>query len=87
LQIEYSPIAALNRTYALSKTSGKTKAIIEAEKLKMDDNQFYHSLLGELYSGIDNVKAISHFQVALRLSRSAADKSILSKKLQALEKK
>ena len=31
LQIEYSPMAALNRTYALSKANGKADAIKEAE--------------------------------------------------------
>jgi RNA polymerase sigma-70 factor (ECF subfamily) len=60
LQIEYSPIAALNRTYALSKANGKAEAIIEAEKLKLDNNHLYHSLLGELYTGVDNTKATAH---------------------------
>ena len=35
LQIEYSPIAALNRTYALSKANSKQEAIAEAEKLNL----------------------------------------------------
>ena len=39
LMLEYSPIAALNRTYVLSKVKGKEAAIIEAEKLKLDDQQ------------------------------------------------
>ena len=85
LQIEYSPMAALNRTYALSKAKGKDDAIAEAEKLKLNDNQFYHSLLGELYINIDNTKAVSHFRTAWGLAKSAADKTILSKKLQFLE--
>ncbi|HET9826174.1 MAG TPA: sigma-70 family RNA polymerase sigma factor [Chitinophagaceae bacterium] len=85
LQIEYSPIAALNRSYALAKTNGRAQAIVEAEKLKLNDNQFYHSLLGELYVNIDNAKAISHFQIAITLAKSHADKTNLSKKLQALE--
>jgi hypothetical protein len=33
LQIEYLPIAVLNRTFALSKTNGRQQAIFEAEKL------------------------------------------------------
>ncbi|HET6995460.1 MAG TPA: sigma-70 family RNA polymerase sigma factor, partial [Chitinophagaceae bacterium] len=57
LQVEYSPVAALNRTYALSKANGKGEAIIEAEKLRLTDNHFYFTLLGELYTGIDNLKA------------------------------
>ena len=56
LQLEYSPIAALNRTYALSKANGKQQAIDEAEKLKLPFNQFYFALLGELYTDIDKWK-------------------------------
>jgi RNA polymerase sigma-70 factor (ECF subfamily) len=42
LQMEYSPIAALNRTYALSKANGKEEAIVEAEKLHLTDCHLYH---------------------------------------------
>ncbi|MDB5126245.1 DUF6596 domain-containing protein [Mucilaginibacter sp.] len=81
LQVEYSPIAALNRTYALSKANGKPEAIIAAEKLKLIDNHLYHSLLGELYTNIDNVKAVMHFKTALKLAKSVADKTIISNKI------
>ena len=81
LQIEYSPIAALNRTYALSKTAGKEAAIIEAEKLKLTNNHFYYALLGELYTGIDNDMARQHFQSALSLSRTQPDKQTIQKKI------
>ena len=84
LQLEYSPIAALNRTYALSKANGKTAAIIEAEKLQLTENYLYHSLLGELYSGIDSLKARMHFESALSLAKTTADKSLLSKKINNL---
>ena len=81
LQIDYSPIVALNRTYALAKVKGKTEAIAEAEKLNLPDNQFYHSLLGELYTNIDNTKAILCFQTALTLAKSTADKTIIATKI------
>jgi len=81
LLIEYSPIAALNRTYALAKANGKKEAIIEAEKIKLTDNHLYHSLLGELYTDIDNTKAISHFQNALTLAKSTTDKMLISNKI------
>ena len=84
LFIEYSPIAALNRTFALSKANGKREAIIEAEKLQLTDNHLYHTLLGELYTGIDNAKATAHLQNALALARSAADKTVISNKLKAI---
>jgi RNA polymerase sigma-70 factor (ECF subfamily) len=81
LLIEYSPIAALNRTYALAKARGKKEAIMEAEKINLTGNHLYHSLLGELYTGIDNTKAIAHFNNALALIKSTADKLIISNKI------
>ncbi|MGZ5219603.1 MAG: DUF6596 domain-containing protein, partial [Chitinophagaceae bacterium] len=81
LKIEYSPIAALNRTYALSKTSGKEVAIAEAEMLKLEGNHFYFTLLGELYTGIDNKKAKQHFQHAFSLAKTQADKLVIQKKI------
>ena len=84
LQVEYSPIAALNRTFALAKTNGKQAAIAEAEKLTLTDNHFYYTLLGELYTGIDNKKAIAHFLLALYLAKTATDKRIIQQKINRL---
>jgi RNA polymerase sigma factor (sigma-70 family) len=81
LQIEYSPVAALNRTFALSKANGKKEAIAEAEKLQLTGNQYYFTLLGELYSGIDNNKAKQNFQEAFSLAKTEADKKIISKRI------
>ncbi|HVI44184.1 MAG TPA: DUF6596 domain-containing protein [Chitinophaga sp.] len=85
LQLEYSPVAALNRAYALAKARGKTQALAEARQLQLTDHPQYHILLGELYTGIDNQKAISHLKTALGLTRSSADKAILSGKIAHLE--
>lgn len=84
LMIEYSPIAALNRTYALAKVYGNEQAIAEAEKLALADNHLYHSLLGELYSPIDSSKAKQHFESAIKLSRSSADKKVILSKIKKL---
>jgi predicted RNA polymerase sigma factor len=84
LQIEYSPIAALNRTYALSKANGKQQAIIEAEKLNLVTNHFYFALLGELYTDIDNQKALQNFQKALSLAKTETDKRLMSRKIEKL---
>jgi RNA polymerase sigma factor (sigma-70 family) len=81
LLIEYSPIAALNRTYALAKVHGKKRAILEAEKINLTDNHLYHSLLGELNIGIDNDQAILHFQNALTLAKSTTDRMFISNKI------
>lgn len=84
LQLEYSPVAALNRTFALSKVYGKEKAIIEAEKLQLTGNQYYYALLGELYSGIDNNKARLNFDNAVNLAKTLSDRQILLKKIDLL---
>jgi RNA polymerase sigma factor (sigma-70 family) len=86
LQIEYSPVAALNRTYALSKANSKEEAIIEAEKLQLTENRFYFALLGELYSGIDNAKSHRHFETALSLAKTPADTQTLQKKISLLHR-
>ncbi len=84
LQIAYSPIAALNRTFALAKANGKAVAIAEAEKLKLTDNHYYFTLLGELYTGIDNDKAKQHFEKAISLAKTQTDKKVLGKKIEEL---
>ncbi len=81
LQMEYSPIAALNRTYALSKANGKEEAIVEAEKLNLDTNHFYHSLLANLYEDIEPEKALDHLRRAWTLARNTSDKVLLAKKI------
>ncbi len=84
LQIDYSPIAALNRTYALSKTNGKEGAIVEAEKLNLVNNHFYFTLLGELYTGIDNTEAERNFKQAFSLAKTATEKNTIQKKIDKL---
>jgi RNA polymerase sigma factor (sigma-70 family) len=86
LILEYSPVAALNRTYALAKARSRTEAIREAEKLDLADNHLYHSLLGELYSGINDEKALLYFQKSLSLAKSRADKQLLTDKIDRLSR-
>lgn len=84
LMVEYSPIAALNRTYALAKVYGNETAIIEAEKLHLTNSHLYHILLGELYTNIDKLKAIDHFNLALKLTKPIADKNVIRRKIEKL---
>jgi len=84
LQLEYSPVAALNRTFALSKANGKREAIIEAEKLNLTNNHFYFTLLGELSTGIDNKKARQNFEKAISLAKTQTDKQTIQKKIDKL---
>jgi len=82
LILEYSPIAALNRAFAFSRVYGKEKAIPEAEGLGLEGNLFYHSLLGELYSDVDDRRAAEHFERALELAGTEAEKAVIGEKLE-----
>ncbi len=85
LQVEYSPIAALNRTYALSKANSKKEAIVEAEKLDLTYNHLYHLLLANLYQGINTEKVFSHLNTALMLAKTETEKANISKKISLLQ--
>ncbi|MES2377904.1 MAG: DUF6596 domain-containing protein [Bacteroidota bacterium] len=84
LMMDYSPIAALNRLYVLSKVAGKETAIMEAEQLNLTGNQFYFTLLGELYTEIDDEQAMVHFKQALSLAKSDMNKQVIQKKINKL---
>jgi len=84
LQLEYSPIAALNRVYALSKVHGNANAILAAEELNLSDNQFYFSLLGNLYTEINTDIALTHYQSAYNLAQSTADKMLIKRNMSDL---
>ena len=84
--IQYSPMAALNRTYALSKVKGKEEAIREAEKLDLKENHYYFTLLGELYTGIDNNKARINFEAAFVLAKTKTDRQTIQAKIDRLLK-
>ncbi|HEY6503786.1 MAG TPA: sigma-70 family RNA polymerase sigma factor [Chitinophagaceae bacterium] len=84
LQMEYSPVAALNRTFAFSKVKGKQEAITEAEKLKLTGNHYYYTLLGELYKDTDSSKARSNFQTAYSLAKTQTDKQTIKRKMEEL---
>jgi RNA polymerase sigma factor (sigma-70 family) len=81
LQLEYSPIAALNRTFALAKARGNAIAISEAEKLHLPGNHFYYILLGELYKTIDPSQSKAYYQQALLLAKTQTEQLMIKKKI------
>ena len=83
--IEYSPITALNRTFVLSKVYGPEKAISEAEKLNLTENNQYHELLGYLFSKSNIQKAIEHYEKAVKLTKSKTEKQTLKKEIERLK--
>ncbi len=84
LMVNYSPSVALNRTFALYKARGQQAALIEAEKLKLENNHFYFVLLGELYKNIDNEKAKLNFQNAYALAKTQTEKQAIQHKIDTL---
>jgi RNA polymerase sigma-70 factor (ECF subfamily) len=79
--IEYSPITALNRTFAFAKVHGNEKAIGEAEKLNLETDTSYYSLLGYLYSEIDLKSSIDYYEKAISLTKSKIEIQNLTKVL------
>jgi len=69
----YSPVAALNRTYAFSRVHGPAAALTEALKIDLRGHLGYQLLLGELYRELDDkTSAKEHFELALGLTRNPA---------------
>jgi RNA polymerase sigma-70 factor (ECF subfamily) len=83
--IEYSPVTALNRTFAFAQVYGKEKAIDEAEKLPQAENSYYHGLLGYLYAEINTEKAIAHYQQAIKLTSSKSEQATLKNEIKRLK--
>jgi len=86
LQKHYSPIIALNRTYALAKVKGNREALKEAQKIKLENNPLYHSLLSELYISIDEQKRDEHLKIAIQFTKNESDKLLLKQKLKKASK-
>ena len=84
LTIADSPLAALNRIYAVAKARGAAGAIAEVELLRYDGDKYYHMLLGELYTGVDRAKAAAHFQRAHGLTHTPSEKRVIALKLSRL---
>lgn len=84
LQIEYSPVAALNRTYALAKARNKQIALKEALKINLKEHHLYHSLLAELYTPINPSKQLEHLKLALQLAPNPNDKQVIHDKINKL---
>lgn len=81
LLVNYSPSVDLNRTFALFKANGRQAALVEAEKLKLENNHFYFILLGELYINIDDNKAKLNFEKEYALAKTQIKNKAFRKKL------
>ncbi len=84
LPVNYSPSVALNRTFALYKAKGQQAALVEAEKLKLENNHFYFILLGELYKNLDNQKAKFNFKKAYALAKTETERQGIQEKINSV---
>ena len=80
-------INRLNRAIAVFQVHGAKKAINELKLIDDLDNYYlYHSTFGELYfqSGLYN-ESVNHFETALKLTDSKAEKSLLKNKMEKVK--
>ncbi|MEP6950807.1 MAG: sigma-70 family RNA polymerase sigma factor [Ginsengibacter sp.] len=88
-KIAPSPINELNKVVAVMQLFGAAIALEELEsikeKKKLESYYLYHSLLGEIYSRLDNLLASKeHFETAIRLTHSETERKMLTNKIVAL---
>lgn len=82
LIIEYSPITAMNRTYALAQANSPEEALKEAKKLDLKENHLYYSLMAELYKLVDNVEQeLSYLNLALKYAKRDSEILLLKEKI------
>lgn len=86
LQIEYSPIAALNRTYALSQVKGVKIALAELHKIPLQQNHLYQVLMADFYKEVDRTKSLKHLNLAAQLANTQTEKAFIQKKMQELRR-
>lgn len=85
LRQHYSPVAALNRTYAYGKVYGPAAALAEARQIGLTGNLGYQLLLGELYKELkDSKSARTHLNLALGLTKNPAVRRLIEDKLSGL---
>ena len=87
LTIEYSPIIAMNRTYALAQANSVEEAIQEAHKLELKDNHHYFCLLAELYRINNNTdKEMEYLNKAIEFANKENEKELIHYKLKKVSR-
>jgi RNA polymerase sigma-70 factor (ECF subfamily) len=88
-KISPSPINELNKAIAVMELYGPERALHELQsindKKKLESYYLYHSLLGEIYSRINNFSsAKQHFETAIQLTHSETERKMLKNKILVL---
>lgn len=85
LELEPSPLLLLNKVYALFKLKGRMAALGELNGLELKPNQFYFSLLGELYCEQEPDVARTYFHKAIELAKNERDRLAIRKRLAQIQ--
>ncbi len=90
LQMNDSPIIALNRAVALAKVEGPAQGLAAVEAIldrqPLDSYHLFHAVIGELEAQQQHYQsAAAHLRAALKLTEMASEQSLLSKRLQEIE--
>jgi len=86
MKINPSPVTVLNRSIVISQIKGTEEALNELLALRSLDNYYlYHSTLGYFYKELKNFNdARKHLEKAITLTKSVAEKKLISKKIAEL---
>ncbi len=83
LLLEYSPIIAMNRTFALAMANTAQEAIAAAKQLNLENNNYYFWLMAELFRLNKEPKIeIEYLNKALALTTKKGEKDLLETKLE-----
>lgn len=87
--ISFSPITELNKAVAVMQVHGAAKALLTlqniADRKKLETFYLYYSLLGEIYSRLNNsIEAKKYFEKSINITQSDAEKKIIKEKIIAL---
>lgn len=90
LQINNSPVIALNRAVALSRVQGPEQGIAAVESIldrqPLDSYHLFHAVLGELEAQRQQFQtAAAHLRNALQLAQMASERALLTQRLHEME--
>ncbi len=90
VQLNNSPVIALNRAVALAKVHGPDQGLAAVESIldrqPLDSYHLFHAVLGELEAQRPHFQtAADHLRTALKHAEVATERSLLTKRLQEIE--
>ena len=90
--VNASPVVLLNRAIVIGKIDGAKKALEEIKKIPelekyLKSNYLFSAVLGEVYFQLNDFQqAQIHFESALKLTKSDAEKKLIEKKIKRLSR-